>query len=168
MIPCCCCYCTAHCIWSLLRDTPCCNIFNHYFIKNFSRVGSVLKIKTGLTIEMRWFRKKRFFFLFYGEHAARTRLFFKILYKNKLARAKITLITMMEIWPTFWQTVNYLSLTKRQSEGSGLKPSISRVFCFNPERFSSISRHATRPPVEAFFLPPLHRGVRTKAVLTKR
>ena len=109
-------------------------------------------------------KKNCFFFSFYGKHAAHTRLFFKILYKNCLARAKITLITMMKIWPTFWQTVDYASLTKRQSEGPCVKPSISRVFCSNHERFCSISRYGTRSRTVPYYLPVLHRTVRTIAV----
>ena len=113
---------------------------------------------------MRWFRKKRFFFLFYGEHAARTRLFFKISIKIGRPRAKTTLITMMKIWPTWLRTVNSNFLTKRQSEGPGVKPSISRLFCSNPERFCPISGYATRCRIAPFFLTAPHSAVGTKAV----
>ena len=113
---------------------------------------------------MRWFRKKLFFFYFYGERAAHTRLFFKLVSKKGEPRAKITLITMMKNWPTWLRTVNSNFLTKRRSEGPGWKPSISRVFCFNPERFSSISRYATRFRRAPLFLTAPHSAVGTKAV----
>ena len=116
---------------------------------------------------MRWFRKKCFFFLFYGERAAHTRLFLKLVSKIGRSRAKITLITMMKNWPTWLQTVNSNSLTKRQSEGPYVMPSISRVFCFNPERFSSFSRHATRRGVTTYFLSSLPCDDSTIAVNKK-
>ena len=53
------------------------------------------------------------------------------------------------------------------SEGPYLKSFIRRVLCLYRERFSSFSRYCTRLHVEAFFLPPLHRGVGTKAVKTR-
>ena len=53
---------------------------------------------------------------------------------------------------------------KRLSEGPYLKPSISRLFFFIRKRFCSFSFYSTRLPIEAFFLPPLHRGAGTLAV----
>ena len=37
-------------------------------------IGYLLKIRTGLSIEMRWFQKKLLFFYFYGKCAARVRV----------------------------------------------------------------------------------------------
>ena len=54
--------------------------------------------------------------------------------------------------------------TKILSEDPYLMSFIRRVLCLYRERFSSFSRYATRLRVEAFFLPPLHRGASTIAV----
>ena len=61
-----------------------------------------------------------------------------------------------------WRIINFR--TKILSEDPYLKFFIRRVLCSYRERFSSFSRYATRLPVEAFFLPPLHRGASTIAV----
>jgi hypothetical protein len=58
----------------------------------------------------------------------------------------------------------YFFWMKILSEGPYLKSFISRVRSKHHECFSSLSRYCTRLHVEAFFLPPLHRGVGTKAV----
>ena len=67
-----------------------------------------------------------------------------------------------------WLTLRPLRLiiisVKRLSEGPYLKSFISRVRTKHRERFRSFSCYATRLLVEAFFLPPLHRGASTKAV----
>ena len=60
----------------------------------------------------------------------------------------------------------YFFWMKILSEGPYLKSFISRVRSKHRERFSSFSLYCTRLHVEAFFLPPLHRGVGTKAVNT--
>ena len=53
---------------------------------------------------------------------------------------------------------------KRQQEAPGLKPSICRVFCFNPECFWSFNQYAMRLYVEPLFLATLHRAISTVAV----
>ena len=50
------------------------------------------------------------------------------------------------------------------SEDPYLKPFISRVFCFDRNRFPSFSRYATLLSVEALFLAALHRAAFTIAV----
>ena len=54
--------------------------------------------------------------------------------------------------------------TKILSEDPYLKSFIRRVLCWYRERFSSISRYATRSRRVPYYLPVLHRTVRTKAV----
>ena len=60
-------------------------------------------------------------------------------------------------------SINYPSLTKRQGEAPGLKPSINinRAFCFNWKRFWFISCYTTRLRRALFFLPALHSAVCT-------
>ena len=45
----------------------------------------------------------------------------------------------MKIWQTCWPSCQLYFLTKRQVDRPYLKPSISRVFCFNSEHFFFIS-----------------------------
>ena len=74
-----------------------------------------------------------------------------------------TLITMMKNRPTCGHAAN-IFLQRDKVSGPYLKPSISRVFCSNPERFSSISRYGTRSRRVPYYLPVLHRTVGTIAV----
>ena len=71
---------------------------------------------------------------------------------------------MRKIWLTCDRWASLFFPTKILSEDPYLKSFISRVRSKHRERFCSFSRYCTRLHVEAFFLPPLHRGVGTKAV----
>ena len=77
-------------------------------------------------------------------------------------------IIAMKIWLMFDRWASLFFSTKILSEDPYLKSFISRVRSKHRERFCSFSRYATRLRVEAFFLPPLHRGARTIAVKTKK
>ena len=123
-------------------------------------VGFLLKIKTGLSIGMRWSIKKQLllFFSLFGRACCKYHSRFLIFLKKGQTQTKTTQITMMRIWPTW--LANYPLLTKRQGERPYLiMASISRVFCLNQERLSSFTQYAMYPCAGVVFLPSLHRDV---------
>ena len=61
---------------------------------------------------------------------------------------------MMKIWQTCWPTCQFFFSDKETgwSARLRLKPSISRVCCFNPERFPPFTQYAMGPHAKPFFL----------------